>query len=54
VTTSDRHFRFIFAYLALCAAAVLARPSALIFSRGDLGVALRFELNGCPRFAGLV
>jgi hypothetical protein len=42
-----------FAHLALCAAAILARPSALIFLRGGL-VGVAVELTGRPRFAGVV
>jgi hypothetical protein len=36
------------------AAAILARPSALIFLRGGLVVVLAFELIGRPRFTGAV
>jgi hypothetical protein len=52
VTALNNHFRFVFAHRALCAAAVLARPSALIFLRG-LAVAGIVEPNGRPRFAGV-
>jgi hypothetical protein len=36
------------------AAAILARPSELIFLRGGLVVVLAFELIGRPRFTGAV
>jgi len=45
---------FAFAHLALCAAAILARPSALIFLRSGLDVAVAFELTGRPRFGVVV
>jgi hypothetical protein len=49
----DRHFPF--AHLAFCAAAILARPSALIFLRfRGLGAATGFELMGRPRFGVVV
>src|SRR5271155_4640842 len=47
VTSYDVHFRLTFAHLALCAAAIFARPSALIVPR--LRVA---SLCGRPRFRG--
>ena len=50
VTSLNNHFRFVFAHRALCAAAILARPSALIFLRG-LAVAVVVDPNGRPRFA---
>jgi hypothetical protein len=42
---------FAFAHLAFCAAAILARPSALIFLRAGFDTAVSFELTGRPRFA---
>ena len=50
VTSLNNHFRFVFAHRVLCAAAILARPSALIFLRG-LAVAVVIDPNGRPRFA---
>jgi hypothetical protein len=43
-----------FAHLAFCAAAILARPSALIFLRRGLVVVVAVELIGRPRFTGAV
>jgi hypothetical protein len=43
---------FAFAHLAFWAAAILARPSALIFLRAGFDTAVSFELTGRPRFAG--
>jgi hypothetical protein len=51
---SSAHPFLAFAHLALCAAAILARPSALIFLRGGLVVVVAFELTGRPRFTGAV
>jgi hypothetical protein len=42
------YFPFDFAHLAFCAAAIRARPSALIF------LATGFELTGRPRFVGVL
>jgi hypothetical protein len=50
VASLNNYFRFVFAHRALCAAAILARPSALIFLRG-LAVAGVVDPNGRPRFA---
>ena len=52
VTSLNNHFRFVLAHRALCAAAILARPSALIFLRG-LDLAGVVDPNGRPRFAGV-
>jgi hypothetical protein len=43
-----------FAHLAFCAAAILARPSALIRLRIGLDVAAGLELRDRPRLAGAV
>jgi hypothetical protein len=54
VTTFDCQSCFVFAHLARCAAAILARPSALILLNGGLTVAVGLELRDRPRFAGMV
>jgi hypothetical protein len=53
VTSFNNHLRFVFAHHTLCAAAILAGPSALIVLRG-LDVAEVVNPNGRPRFAGVV
>ena len=53
VEQADECHFFAFAHLAFCAAAILARPSALIFLRG-LFVVGWADPNGRPRFAGEV
>ena len=52
VTSFKSHFRFVFAHRALCAAAILARPSAPISLRG-VAVAAVVDSNGPPRVAGV-
>jgi hypothetical protein len=51
---SGAHPFLAFAHLAFCAAAIRARPSALIFLRGALVVVVAFEAIGRPRFTGAV
>jgi hypothetical protein len=52
VTSLNDYFRFVFAHRALCAAAILARPSAPISLHGlaKRGVV---DSNGPPRVAGV-
>jgi hypothetical protein len=54
ISSKVDHFPLAFAHLAFCAAAILARPSTLIFLRWGLGVVAGFELTGRPRFDAVV